>query len=158
MKKELAELGFSFPDSKTNFIFATHPNVEAKKLFEALKEAGIFVRYFSKPERISNYLRITIGTDEEMKEFVAFVEKYLNQLLPNDPEIDTIILGCTHYPLLQTKIEDISLTLTSSVPTKAHYVFKGWDRQLKPILSNVDSNIFVLYLCQVYNVKDIGEL
>jgi glutamate racemase len=35
-----------------------------------------------------------------------FVEKYLNELLANNPEIDTIILGCTHYPLLQTKIED----------------------------------------------------
>ena len=34
----------------------------------ALKEAGIFVRYFSKPERISNYLRITIGTDDEMEQ------------------------------------------------------------------------------------------
>lgn len=76
-KTKLHELGFVFGDSQSNFIFATHPNVEAKKLFEALKEAGIFVRYFSKPERISNYLRITIGTDEEMKEFVAFVEKYL---------------------------------------------------------------------------------
>ena len=76
-KAELRRLGFVFGDSQSNFIFATHPKVEAKKLFEALKEAGIFVRYFSKPERIANYLRITIGTDEEMKEFVAFVEKYL---------------------------------------------------------------------------------
>ena len=76
-KTKLRELGFIFGDSQSNFIFATHPKVEAKELFEALKEEGIFVRYFSKPERISNYLRITIGTDEEMKEFVAFVEKYL---------------------------------------------------------------------------------
>lgn len=35
-----------------------------------------------------------------------FVEKYLTELLANDPRIDTIILGCTHYPLLQTKIEE----------------------------------------------------
>lgn len=77
MKVELRRLGFEFGDSQSNFIFATHPKVEAKELFEALKEAGIFVRYFSQPERIANYLRITIGTDEEMKEFVAFVEKYL---------------------------------------------------------------------------------
>ena len=34
-----------------------------------------------------------------------FVEKYLNELLERDPEIDTIILGCTHYPLIQDKIE-----------------------------------------------------
>ena len=34
-----------------------------------------------------------------------FVEKYLTELLERDPLIDTIILGCTHYPLLQEKIE-----------------------------------------------------
>ena len=79
-KGELQRLGFVFGDSQSNFIFATHPKVEAKKLFEALKEEGIFVRYFSKPERIANYLRITMGTDEEMKEFIRFVEQYLSQM------------------------------------------------------------------------------
>ncbi len=34
-----------------------------------------------------------------------FVEKYITELLENDPLIDTIVLGCTHYPLLQDKIE-----------------------------------------------------
>lgn len=80
-KEELKRLGFIFGDSQSNFIFATHPKVEAKKLFEDLKEAGIFVRYFSKPERIANYLRITIGTDEEMKELIAFTEQYLNLIM-----------------------------------------------------------------------------
>ena len=79
-KAELKRLGFVFGDSQSNFIFATHPKAEAKKLFEALKEEGIFVRYFSKPERIANYLRITIGTDEEMQEFVAFLEQYLSNI------------------------------------------------------------------------------
>ena len=79
-KEQLNRLGFVFGDSQSNFIFATHPKAEAQKLFEALKEAGIFVRYFSKPERISNYLRITIGTQEEMKEFIAFVEQYLENM------------------------------------------------------------------------------
>lgn len=79
-KAELKRLGFVFGDSQSNFIFAAHPKAEAKKLFEALKKEGIFVRYFSKPERIANYLRISIGTDEEMKEFIAFTETYLDQL------------------------------------------------------------------------------
>ena len=75
-KKELKRLGFTVPDSKTNFIFATHEKVQAKELFEALKEQHIFVRYFNKP-RIDNYLRITIGTDEQMKKLIDFLEQYL---------------------------------------------------------------------------------
>lgn len=64
-KERLAELGFCFTDSKTNFIFATHNTVPAEKIFQQLKAKKIFVRYFNKP-RINNYLRITVGTDEEM--------------------------------------------------------------------------------------------
>ncbi|MFQ9516144.1 MAG: histidinol-phosphate transaminase [Eubacterium sp.] len=64
-KERLAELGFCFTDSKTNFIFATHNTVPAEKIFQELKAKKIFVRYFNKP-RINNYLRITVGTDEEM--------------------------------------------------------------------------------------------
>lgn len=76
VKDELKELGFYFQDSKSNFIFASHPNYPAKELFEALKQAGIYVRYFNKP-RIDNYLRISIGTDAEMDELIAFFEKYI---------------------------------------------------------------------------------
>lgn len=75
-KKELKELGFSFPDSKTNFIFATHKSKPARELFEALKANHIYVRFFDKP-RISNYLRISIGTDEQMQEFITFLKHYL---------------------------------------------------------------------------------
>ena len=75
-KERLKALGFSFRDSRSNFIFATHESCSAKEIFEALKEQDIYVRYFEKP-RIDNYLRITIGTDEEMDQFFAFLEKYL---------------------------------------------------------------------------------
>ena len=68
-KKRLMELGFAFTDSKANFIFATHKSVKAKDIFEKLKEKKIFVRYFDLP-RIDNYLRITVGTDEEMEKLV----------------------------------------------------------------------------------------
>ena len=44
-----------------------------------------------------------------------FVKKYLNELLSRDPEIDTIILGCTHYPLLQSKIEALLSTTGRSI-------------------------------------------
>lgn len=74
VKKELKELGFDFPDSMSNFIFATHNKYRAKDIFEALKKEKIFVRFFDKP-RIDNYLRITIGTDEEMDTLISFLKK-----------------------------------------------------------------------------------
>ena len=61
---------------RRTFIFATHERVPAKEIFEVLREHNIFVRYFSKP-RISNYLRISIGTDKEMQLFVAFLKTLL---------------------------------------------------------------------------------
>ena len=78
-KSELYKLGFDFGDSKSNFIFATHKDIPAVELYEALREADIYVRYFKKPERINNYLRISIGTDEEMKELVAFLTSFINR-------------------------------------------------------------------------------
>ena len=77
-KKDLTELGFSFPDSKSNFVFATHKTAKAKDIFEAAKKEGIFLRYFNQP-KIDNYLRISIGTEEEMKALVAFFKSYLKQ-------------------------------------------------------------------------------
>lgn len=77
-KKELKELGFSFPDSMSNFIFATHESVPAAEIFKALKENHIYVRYWNKP-RIDNYLRISIGTDEEMKALIDFLKIYLKK-------------------------------------------------------------------------------
>ena len=75
-KEELKKLGFLFEDSKSNFVFVTHPKVSAKQLFENLKKENVYVRYFAKPERISNYLRITIGTDEEMQKLISLLKKY----------------------------------------------------------------------------------
>ena len=74
--KELTRLGFTYPESSANFVFATHENVPAKRIFEECKKNNIYVRYFDKP-RIDNYLRITIGTDEEMRKLVSFLEKIL---------------------------------------------------------------------------------
>ncbi len=64
-KEKLAELGFTFTDSKSNFIFASHKTIPASEIFAALKAKKIFVRYWNKP-RINNHLRISIGTKEEM--------------------------------------------------------------------------------------------
>lgn len=77
-KLELAKLGFTFGDSKTNFIFATHKTVPAQEIFEALRKNKIYVRYWNKP-RIANYLRISIGTDEEMDKMLTFLATFLKQ-------------------------------------------------------------------------------
>ncbi|MBR3635841.1 MAG: histidinol-phosphate transaminase [Lachnospiraceae bacterium] len=77
VKKELKELGFTFADSKTNFIFAKHGSKPAAEIFEALKKENIYVRYFKKP-RIDNYLRISMGTDEQMDKMLLFLKGYLN--------------------------------------------------------------------------------
>ena len=69
----LRELGFSFPDSSANFVFASHERVPARELFEALKREKVLVRYFPKP-RIDNYLRITIGTGKEMERLISLLE------------------------------------------------------------------------------------
>ncbi len=65
VKGELQKLDFHFPDSKANFLFASHKTISGKEIFTALRERGIYVRHWDKP-RIENYLRITIGTREEM--------------------------------------------------------------------------------------------
>lgn len=76
-KEELRKLGFQFTDSKANFIFATHPEYDAKELFEALKKENIYVRYWNS-ERINQYLRITVGTREEMEALLTFFKKLIN--------------------------------------------------------------------------------
>ncbi len=78
-KEEFRKLGFIFPDSKGNFIFASHPDYNAVDIFEALKEKDIYVRYFNS-ERINNYLRITIGTKEEMQILFDFLKDYMKKI------------------------------------------------------------------------------
>ena len=74
-KEELQKLGFEFPDSRANFIFARHPRYDAGELFEALKKQDIYVRHWDS-ERIRQYLRITIGTREEMEQLFAALRTY----------------------------------------------------------------------------------
>ncbi len=64
--ERLKELGFSGPESKTNFLFVTHESISAEKIYSELKKKNIYVRYFGLP-RVYNHLRITVGTDEEMQ-------------------------------------------------------------------------------------------
>ena len=75
-KGELRKRGFHFADSKANFLFASHETVSAIKIFEGLRKQHIYVRYFNRP-RIDNYLRITIGTKEQMQALFDALDEIL---------------------------------------------------------------------------------
>tara|TARA_R100001079_G_scaffold58096_1_gene29712 strand:+ start:314 stop:1300 length:987 start_codon:yes stop_codon:yes gene_type:complete len=69
----LEELGFEVLPSKANFIFARHKDQPGEVLAKSLREQGIIVRHFNKP-RISEFLRITIGTVEQNDALIAGLE------------------------------------------------------------------------------------
>ena len=64
--RRLRKLGFQVCDSNANFIFITHPALPGGELQRKLRERGVLVRWFDKP-RIRSYLRVSIGTDQEME-------------------------------------------------------------------------------------------
>jgi len=74
--ERLENLGFKVIPSKANFIFITHEKTPAEHIFKRLKEEGVLVRYFKKPG-IDNYLRVSVGTDDEMD---AMIDRLLTIL------------------------------------------------------------------------------
>ena len=73
---KLKELGFEVIDSKTNFLFAKSAQKSGAELYEGLKSRGILVRHFSS-NRIKDYIRITIGTAEQMETFIEKLKEIL---------------------------------------------------------------------------------
>ena len=78
--KGLKELGFSLTDSKSNFLFASHPEISGGDLYQKLKERGILVRYFNKM-RLTGYVRITVGTKEQMETLLKEIRLILKEEL-----------------------------------------------------------------------------
>jgi histidinol-phosphate aminotransferase len=74
----MAEMGFEVLPSSANFIFARHPVHDGAGLAAALRERNIIVRHFRKPARISPFLRITVGTDEQCNALIAALKAILN--------------------------------------------------------------------------------
>ncbi len=72
----LNQLGFEVLPSAANFVFAKHPNKDASVLFDLLREKGIVVRYFATP-RLKDFLRISIGTEDEMNSLLAELKRLL---------------------------------------------------------------------------------
>ncbi|MEW9675197.1 histidinol-phosphate transaminase [Lentibacillus sp. L22] len=75
----MKQLGFMVLPSKTNFILVSHYKFPAKALYERLKACNVLVRYFDKP-KITNYLRITIGTDADMRTCLERIDKVMTEL------------------------------------------------------------------------------
>jgi len=76
--KKLKEMGFTLTDSKSNFIFAKHPKINGEYIYQKLKQKGILVRHFSK-DRINEYVRITVGTKEQMTALIFALNKILEE-------------------------------------------------------------------------------
>ncbi|MBR4287891.1 MAG: histidinol-phosphate transaminase [Clostridia bacterium] len=76
----LSALGFSMTDSKANFVFARHKTLGGELLYQELKERGVLVRHFSQ-KRISDYVRITVGSREEMEAFLKALSNILEEFL-----------------------------------------------------------------------------
>lgn len=72
-RQRLETLGFEVLPSKANFVLAQHPEFDGAQLFAGLRERGILVRYFN-TDTLSNFLRITIGTDDEMDSLIEALE------------------------------------------------------------------------------------
>ncbi len=77
LASELAMLGFEVLPSSANFVFARHPGRDAGALAQALRSRGIIVRHFRQP-RIEQFLRISVGTDEQCGTLVAALKEILN--------------------------------------------------------------------------------
>lgn len=77
--ERLKELGFTVLDSKANFVFAKNDRKNGAELYSALKKNGILIRHFNK-KRISEYIRITIGTPDEMDALISSLEYILKEM------------------------------------------------------------------------------
>ncbi len=71
-KQALEKLGFSVLPGLGNFLFAQSPDISGEALYLKLKDRGVLVRHFTNP-KICNFNRITIGTRQEMEEFIRIV-------------------------------------------------------------------------------------
>lgn len=76
LEERLESLGFSIIPSRANFILVKHPDISAVELYRKLKENGILVRFFDR-KRVSEYIRITIGSMMEIKTLCSAIETIL---------------------------------------------------------------------------------
>lgn len=78
-RKQLQEMGFAVLDSVSNFLFAKHTAIAGGELYRRLKDKGVLVRHFAKP-RLSDHIRITVGSKEQMQAFLDKVNEILEEI------------------------------------------------------------------------------
>ena len=78
---ELKKLGFKVIPSKTSFVFVTHNAISGQYYYNELRKKGVLTRYYNEP-KIDDYVRISIGTDEEMNEVLRITDEILSEILP----------------------------------------------------------------------------
>lgn len=78
-KKQLEELNFEVLDSSTNFLFAKHESLSGEKIYSELLKQNILIRHFRKPEQITNFNRITIGTPEQMQKMIDTLKEIIKK-------------------------------------------------------------------------------
>lgn len=78
-RKELEALGFTVLPSSANFLFAKSNSISGEDLYRRLKENGILVRWFD-ADRIRDYVRITIGSLEQMVALVDQLDQMMQEL------------------------------------------------------------------------------
>ena len=76
--KRLKEMGFTVLPSQTNFLFVKTDKIGGRALYEKLKDRGILVRHFGNP-RITDYIRVTIGTDAQMESCLDAIRAILEE-------------------------------------------------------------------------------
>jgi len=76
--ENLNDLGMNIIKSKANFLFMCHKEIHGEELFKRLRQKGILVRHFNRP-RIDNYIRVTIGKDDEMDIFIEQLKKVISE-------------------------------------------------------------------------------
>jgi len=76
LQQDLQAIGFQVRDSQGNFLLATPPNKQASQIYQSLKAQNILVRYFDLP-RLTDKLRITIGTDEQNQQLLQAIAKLI---------------------------------------------------------------------------------
>ena len=78
-EERLRDMGFELTDSSANFIFMKHPDVDGGRIYEEMKKKGVLIRHFTK-ERMAQYNRVTIGSREQMDEFLKVLGEVIEEL------------------------------------------------------------------------------
>ena len=79
VQEQLKAMGFALTASSANFIFMRHPEVDGGRIYEEMKKRGVLIRHFTK-ERMAQYNRVTIGSREQMDEFLKVLGEVIEEL------------------------------------------------------------------------------